>query len=306
MSKSTLSFQERAVIQDWHDSAKSLRSIARHLNRSVSTISYELHRLRDQPYSATAAKNQTTSRRTQRGRKTNLTANLNDFITEGIRVRHLSFAQIAQLTGEAKRNFYNWLAQGRLEITSEELPDRAIRYQRSHETRGKAACGRSIEERTNNGRKTIGQFEADTVLSGKKKGQALATVVDRASRLTITRRLSGRDSGAMKAVLVDIASLLGDNFKTVTVDHGKEFAKYQEFEDETGKLMYFAHAYSPHERGTNEQRNKILRRFVPKGRPIEDITDEELVDINWKMNTMPLECLNWRTPLEVFWEQMRF
>ncbi|WP_146029309.1 helix-turn-helix domain-containing protein, partial [Lactiplantibacillus paraplantarum] len=40
MSKSTLSFQERAVIQDWHDSAKSLRSIARHLNRSVSTISY--------------------------------------------------------------------------------------------------------------------------------------------------------------------------------------------------------------------------------------------------------------------------
>ncbi len=62
----------------------------------------------------------------------------------------------------------------------------------------------------------------------------------------------------MKAVLVDIASLLGDNFKTSTVDHGKEFAKYQEFEDETGKLMYFAHAYSHLvlERGTMSNETK--------------------------------------------------
>ena len=45
--------------------------------------------------------------------------------------------------------------------------------------------------------------------------------------------------------------------------------------------MFFAHAYSPHERGSNENRNRVLHRFIPKGKPIEQISNDELIAINW-------------------------
>ncbi len=59
--------------------------------------------------------------------------------------------------------------------------------------------------------------------------------------------------------------------------------------------VYFAHAYSPHERGSNENRNRVLRRFIPKGQAIEELSDYQLVQINWYLNSRPLKCLNWHT-----------
>ena len=78
--------------------------------------------------------------------------------------------------------------------------------------------------------------------------------------------------------------------------HGKEFANYQTIEQLTGTQVYFAHAYSPHERGSNENRNRVLRRFIPKGQAIEELSDYQLVQINWYLNSRPLKCLNWHTP----------
>ena len=69
--------------------------------------------------------------------------------------------------------------------------------------------------------------------------------------------------------------------------------------------LYFAHAYSPHERGSNENRNRVLRRFIPKDQPIEEITDDELIQIKWYLNSRPLKCLNWRTPIEIFLRNLR-
>ena len=56
----------------------------------------------------------------------------------------------------------------------------------------------------------------------------------------------------------ELANQLETNLKTLTVDHGKEFANYQSIEEQTGGPLYFAHAYSPHERGSNENRNRVL------------------------------------------------
>lgn len=68
--------------------------------------------------------------------------------------------------------------------------------------------------------------------------------------------------------------------------------------------MFFAHAYSPHERGSNENRNRVLRRFIPKGKPIEQISNDELIAINWWLNSRPMKCLNWQTPIEVFFRNL--
>lgn len=108
----------------------------------------------------------------------------------------------------------------------------------------------------------------------------------------------------MTQAILELAHQLGAKLKTLTVDHGKEFADFQTIEAQTKIKMYFAHAYSPHERGSNENRNRVLRRFIPKGQSIETISNQELAQINWYLSSRPLKCLNWRSPIEVFLRKM--
>lgn len=243
----------------------------------------------------------------RRGRKCSLTANLKRLIEDKIKIQKWSIEQVAHVVRIAYKTIYNWVDQGLLDIRMTDLPDHGIRRKRAKETRGTFSHGRSIEDRPAEAsdRNIAGHFEADTVLSGKRKGQAVATFVERKSRLTIVKRLGGRDSTSMTKAILELANQLGTNLKTLTVDHGKEFANYQSIEKNTGVPLYFAHAYSPHERGSNENRNRVLRRFIPKGQPIEEISDDELIQINWYLNSRPLKCLNWRTPIEIFLLNLR-
>lgn len=61
----------------------------------------------------------------------------------------------------------------------------------------------------------------------------------------------------MKQMVIELAHQLDGKFKALTVDHGKEFADYQAIEKLTGTQVYFAHAYSPHEYGSNENHNRL-------------------------------------------------
>lgn len=305
MGTTILSFQDRVVIETLHKEHYSLSQIAQRIGFSKTTVHHELHRLPGS-YNALQAESEHQRQLHKRGSKTTLTVGMKHLIEQKILIDKWSPEEVAHVLQISFKSIYNWIDQGKLKIRLSDLPDRGIRRHRSKEKRGTFVHGRSIEDRPVevNQRQTFGHFEADTVLSGKRKGQAVATISERLSRLTIVRRLSGRASEPMTKVLLMLAKELGSNLKSLTVDHGKEFANYKQFEQLTGKPMYFAHAYSPHERGTNENRNRVLRRFIPKGRRIEDISDEELALINWRMNSRPMKCLNWRTPIEIFLEHL--
>lgn len=305
MGTTILSFANRVVIETLVNEQRSMRYIANYLHFSTTTIFNELHRCPG-PYQAKKAQVLHDQAVKRRGRKRNLTPNMKKLIEDKLRLAKWSPEQVAHVIGIAYKTIYNWIDQGLIDINLSELPDQGIRRHRSKEHRGTFSHGRSIEERPTevDQRETFGHFEADTVLSGKRKGQAAATFVERVSRLTIVSRLRGRDSASMTRAVIQLAKKLGTNMKTLTVDHGKEFAQYQEIESQTDLRIYFAHAYSPHERGSNENRNRVLRRFIPKGKAIEEISDEELIQINWYMNCMPLKCLNWHSPLEVFLQHL--
>jgi IS30 family transposase len=89
-------------------------------------------------------------------------------------------------------------------------------------------------------------------------------LLDVKSRLIIVKRLQGRDSTSITKAILELANQLEDNLKPLTVDHGKEFANYKLIEKQARIPLYFVHAYSPHEWGSNENRNRVLRRFIPK------------------------------------------
>ena len=306
MGTTILSFQHRVVIETLHNEGRSLRYIANYLGFSKTTIFNELHRL-DVAYQARLAQADFEKKVTQRGRKSSLTTNLKQLIEEKIKVQKWSAEQVAHVVGIAYKSIYNWIDQGLLDLQLKDLPDHGIRRHRAKEKRGTFSHGRSIEERpaSVDTRQEFGHFEADTVLSGKRKGQAVATFVERKSRLTIVKRLNGRDSQSMKQAIVELAHQLNGKLKTLTVDHGKEFADFHTIEKLTGTPVYFAHAYSPHQRGSNENRNRVLWRFIPKGKPIEELSNSELTQINWYLNSRPLKWLNWHSPIEIFLLNLR-
>jgi IS30 family transposase len=88
--------------------------------------------------------------------------------------------------------------------------------------------------------------------------------------------------------------------KTLTVDNGKEFAKFNDIQATVGLDIYFSDPYSPWQRGTNENTNGLLRRYFPKGSNFKLISDEQLASIVKKLNNRPRKCLNYWTPHEVF------
>ena len=88
--------------------------------------------------------------------------------------------------------------------------------------------------------------------------------------------------------------------KTLTVDNGKEFARFKELEDKTGLIVYFADPYSAWQRGTNENTNGLLRQYFPKGSSFSSITDDQISFVNERLNDRPRKCLDFQAPAMVF------
>jgi transposase, IS30 family len=100
-------------------------------------------------------------------------------------------------------------------------------------------------------------------------------------------------------------------FKSVTFDNGSEFLNWEPLEasvlkaEEKRTMVYFAHSYSSWERGTNENHNRMIRRFVPKGLDIGGFDDKEIKAIeNW-MNNYPRRILGYNTPNQLAEECLR-
>ncbi|MDD6300346.1 MAG: IS30 family transposase, partial [Ruminococcus sp.] len=96
--------------------------------------------------------------------------------------------------------------------------------------------------------------------------------------------------------LEKVAKLYGENFenvfKSVTSDNGSEFVDLGRYLPKSTKV-YYAHPYSSYERGTNEKQNSLVRRFFPKGKSFDNITDEQVAFVeNW-INNLPRKIFNY-------------
>ncbi len=86
----------------------------------------------------------------------------------------------------------------------------------------------------------------------------------------------------------------------MTLDNGKENARFKTLEDKTGLTVFFADPYAPWQRPTHENTNGLLRQYSPKGSNFTKITDKALAEAVRKINHRPRKCLGYRTPHEVF------
>ena len=82
--------------------------------------------------------------------------------------------------------------------------------------------------------------------------------------------------------------------------NGREFAYHEEIARELTAEGFFAHPYHSWERGLNENTNGLIRQYIPKGKDIDDLSDEDVAEIIEKINKRPRKCLGFKTPNQLF------
>ena len=160
----------------------------------------------------------------------------------------------------------------------------------------------SIDERPEivDQRKRLSDWEGDTIIGAGQKG-AVLTLVERKSGYTLMGQLPRKE--AQRVAQQTVRLLKPMPIKSLTVDNGKEFAMHQQIAAQTGAAIYFAHPYSSWERGTNENTNGLIRQYLPKNQPLDDVHEPELNQIMLKLNQRPRKRLDYQTPFEVLFEE---
>ena len=209
------------------------------------------------------------------------------------------------------RTLYRYVDLGLLSIKNIDLPEKLHRNTKQHETReNKKKLGKSIEERpkTVDLREEFGHWEIDSVLGKKNVNEpAVIALTERKLRETIWLKAKNHSAEAMDEALDELFQTFGSKylevFKTITADNGSEFANLSKLE-EKGIGIYFTHPYTSCEKGTVECHNRMLRRFIPKGKSIGDYTADQILVFADFINGLPRKILNYHTPDELFEKEL--
>ncbi|VJD89874.1 IS1239 transposase [Streptococcus pneumoniae] len=158
-------------------------------------------------------------------------------------------------------------------------------------------AGQSIEQRSEaiNLRLENGYYEIDTVLLTRAKNYCLLVLTDRKSRHQIIRLIPNKSAEVVNQALKLI--LKQHKILSITADNGTEFNRL--FDIFSEEHIYYAHPYASWERGTNENHNRLIRRWLPKG--TKKMTPKEVAFIEKWINNYPKKCLDYKSPREDFW-----
>lgn len=173
----------------------------------------------------------------------------------------------------------------------------------------------SIEKLPEGARESDTYFEGDSIV-GVRKGthNTLITIVNKVSQFTFIKRSENKTAKATVAVLDELEKeipQMAEFVKIILWDNGIEFSNFEEMmksvKDRRKKRFkaYFAHPYASYERGSNENKNRMIRRTFKKGKAVEELSNEDILNIARKINNMPRKALGYRTPLEVFEENLK-
>lgn len=157
-----------------------------------------------------------------------------------------------------------------------------------------------------NDRSEFGHFETDTVVSGKRTGSkaALNVLVERKARYTRLRKVPNlkpkTNNNALKRMAKDL------KISTLTYDNGIENREHKALANNLQIKTYFCRPYHSWEKGTIENTNGRIRRFIPKGADLNNYSDAEVQKVEDWLNHTPRKCLNYLTPYEIMQKNLRF
>ncbi len=165
--------------------------------------------------------------------------------------------------------------------------------------RGQIVDGISIRERPADveDRAIPGHWEGDLITGSKNTH--IATLVERHSRFTMLVKVQGKDTVSVVAALSkQVRKLPSELRRSLTWDRGMEMARHKEFTIATDVQVYFCDPQSPRQRGTNENTNRLLRQYFPKGTDLSGYSQADLNKIALRLNQRPRKTLGYCTPAD--------
>lgn len=201
------------------------------------------------------------------------------------------------------KTIYNYIDAGLFpNLTNKHLPVKKDKKKQKYDkirqalnnTRGTGIIERSKEVEN---REEYGHWEMDTVVGKKGTSTVLLVLTERKTREEIIRKIESKSQYCVVRELNKIERKLGskkfrETFKTITCDNGCENLDYDGIEQsvltkQRRTKVYYAHPYSAWERGSNENANKLIRRFIPKGTDIGEFSHERIEMIEQWINNYP-------------------
>lgn len=320
-SRLALTLPEREEISRDLKIGMSLRSIAKHLCRAPSTISREVKRGGGSDKYRAAASDKSAWDRSHRPKKCKLAGNpvLRRMVAYKLK-RLWSPQQIAgwlkrQYPGEVSNQishetiYRSLFVQTRGVLKKELLSylrsPRSMRRSRHSSLKGNG-LGQiknmvSIRERPASveDRAVPGHWEGDLIAG--PNNSYIVTLVERHSRYVMLAKIKNRDTQSVVAALIKHSQKLPDElYKSLTWDRGKEMSDHERFTLATDVAVYFCDPRSPWQRGSNENTNRLLRQYFPKGTDLSHHSQAKLNAVARQLNERPRKTLEYETPAQRF------
>ena len=305
MNYTHLSLGERYQIYALIGAEHSINFIARALNRSPSTILREIRRNKSlRGYRVNNAHKKACARRSNNA--LSIIADVWDWVTDKLK-ENWSPQQIAGVHGGLSHMSiyrYIWTNKRKGGRLWQCLRRKAKPYRQrlTAETRGRINDRVSIHERPSivDARTRIGDWEADTII-GQHHKQAIVTLVEHKTGLLKMKRVDNKTAQQVSEAMIELLKPVRLQVKTITSDNSKEFAQHKKVKQKLFSSFFFADAYASWQRGTNENTNGLIREYLPKGCDFRQVSDDEMQDIENKLNNRPRKRLGFKTPMQAFY-----
>ena len=156
-----------------------------------------------------------------------------------------------------------------------------------------------------NDRQEFGHWEMDLVVGKAGTKPVLLTLTERKSRQEMIFKLPDRKAATIRAVFDRLEQKdknFRETFRSITTDNGGEFLQHEQLRRSVhgGQRfeVYYCHSYAAWEKGSNENHNRMIRRFFPKGTDFSKVTKKRIQEVQDWMNEYPRKILGWKTPSE--------
>lgn len=157
-----------------------------------------------------------------------------------------------------------------------------------------------------NERSERGHWEMDLVIGKDGKGPVLLTLTERVTRQEMIFKLPNKKAASVRGVFDELESKMPqfkEKFRSITTDNGPEFLVLQDLQRSIhgGKRfdVWYCHSYAAWEKGSNENHNRMIRRWFPKGTDFSKVSKKQVAAVQEWMNNYPRKILNWNTPNEI-------
>lgn len=152
-------------------------------------------------------------------------------------------------------------------------------------------------------RKEFGHVEGDFIESGRDGTGSLLVLVERKTRYPFVVHCMDRTAAAVNKQIFNL--LQSVPLKSITLDNDVSFKKHHALSELIETTVFFCHPYTSSEKGTVENRNRVVRRTLPKRTDMSQVSEEMIRLIQTKMRNRPMKCLGYRTPQEVWDAEIR-